>query len=279
MIPHDYITEWRQQVPWTQDAQVEQDLIISRALIEIFSRPILAENLAFRGGTALYKLHLRPVRYSEDIDLVQTRAGGVGPILDTLREALNPWLGTPKWKQSEGRITLVYRMQAEDGLPLKLKVEISSREHFNVLGWETLPMLVKSRWFVGSASIKTYHLDELMGTKMRALYQRKKGRDLFDLWFADKETGIDPDRVVGSFQRYMEQEGHRVSRAEYEENLIKKLNYPLFAQDIEPLISPATGWNFQEAADFVMHELVARLPGESWQGRREASEDAGIGRE
>ena len=89
MIPRDYITEWRQQAPWTQDAQVEQDLIISRALIEIFSRPILAENLAFRGGTALYKLHLRPVRYSEDIDLVQIRAGSIGPILDTLREALN----------------------------------------------------------------------------------------------------------------------------------------------------------------------------------------------
>lgn len=273
MIPRDYITEWRQQVPWTQDAQVEQDLIISRALIEIFSRPILAENLAFRGGTALYKLHLHPVRYSEDIDLVQTRAGGIGPILDALREALNPWLGTPKWKQSEGRVTLVYRMQAEDGLPLRLKVEINSREHFNVFGLETLPMEAKSRWFPGSASIKTYYLDELMGTKMRALYQRKKGRDLFDLWIADKETGIDPDRVVGSFLHYMEQEGHRVSRAEYEENLIKKLNHPLFAQDVGPLITAVTDWNFQEAADFVMHELVARLPGESWQGLREASED------
>jgi hypothetical protein len=42
MIPRDYITEWRQQARWTQDAQVEQDLIISRALVEIFSQPFLA---------------------------------------------------------------------------------------------------------------------------------------------------------------------------------------------------------------------------------------------
>ena len=66
MIPRAYIQEWRQWAPWTQDAQLEQDLIISRALVEIFNHPLLAENLAFRGGTALFKLHLTPMRYSED---------------------------------------------------------------------------------------------------------------------------------------------------------------------------------------------------------------------
>jgi predicted nucleotidyltransferase component of viral defense system len=269
VIPRDYVTEWRQQTPWTQDAQVEQDLIVSRALIEIFSRPILADNFAFRGGTALYKLHLPPARYSEDIDLVQTQAGGIGPLMDALREALRPWLGIPKWKQSEGRVTLVYRTQAEDGVPLKLKVEINSREHFSVFGLEALPMEVRSRWFSGSASIKTYQLDELMGTKMRALYQRKKGRDLFDLGIAHKETHLNPDRVVGSFLHYMEHEGHNVSQAEYEENLVKKLNDPLFIQDIGPLMRADSGWNFQEAIDFVMHELVVRLPGEQWQGLRD----------
>ena len=132
----------------------------------------------------------------------------VGPIMDALREALNPWLGTPKWKQSEGRVRLVHRMQAEDGLPRKLKVEINSWEHFTVFRMETLPMEVKSRWFSGGASIRTCQLDELMGTKMRALYQRKKGRDLFDLWIANKAVGINPDRLVDSFRHYMEHENH-----------------------------------------------------------------------
>ncbi len=55
---------------------MEQDLVISRALVELFSRKTIAENLAFRGGTALHKLHLAPaMRYSEDIDLVQMRDG------------------------------------------------------------------------------------------------------------------------------------------------------------------------------------------------------------
>jgi hypothetical protein len=41
MIPRDYITEWRAQAPWVQDFQVEQDLIISRALLAIFTHPLL----------------------------------------------------------------------------------------------------------------------------------------------------------------------------------------------------------------------------------------------
>lgn len=53
MIPRDYVTAWRTRAPWVQDAQVEQDLVLSRALVEIFSHPVLAEGLAMRGGTAI----------------------------------------------------------------------------------------------------------------------------------------------------------------------------------------------------------------------------------
>ena len=97
MIPLDYITEWREQAPWTQDSQVEQDLIISRSQVEMYSHNLVANTLAFRGGTALYKLYLKPAaRYSEDIDLVQIEAGTIGPILNALRERLDHWLGQPK---------------------------------------------------------------------------------------------------------------------------------------------------------------------------------------
>ena len=179
--------------------QVEQDLVICRALVELFSHPVLAEALAFRGGTALYKLHLKPAaRYSEDIDLVQMRAEPAGPVMDALRAVLDPWLGTPRWKQTEGRVTFVYRFASEDAPPvrMKLKVEINSREHFAVHGFKRVPFSVSSRWFEGACEIPTYELDELLGTKLRALYQRKKGRDLFDLAVALEHDGVDPRRIV-----------------------------------------------------------------------------------
>jgi len=197
LIPQDFISEWKKAVPWPQNDQVEQDLIICRALVEIFSHHILAENLAFRGGTALFKLHLQPVRYSEDIDLVQVHPGPIGPMLNALQEKLNPWLGNPKRKQSEGRVTLTYRVTSEEGVQLRLKVEINSREHFTVLGFVKRGFSVDSRWFSGNASILTYHLDEFLGTKVRALYQRKKGRDLFDLWAAFTTFHAQPERVIG----------------------------------------------------------------------------------
>ncbi len=133
MIPRDYINEWRERAPWNEDFQVEQDRVISRAMVKIFSDPVLAESLAFRGGTALYKLYLTPpARYSEDIDLVQVEPGPAGPLMDRLRSALDPWLGQAQWKQSRGRVTFGYRFWSEDvpAMRLRLKVEINTREHF-----------------------------------------------------------------------------------------------------------------------------------------------------
>ena len=89
MINRASIAQWNRQVPWSDNAQVEQDLIISRALVAIFSDEFLASQLAFRGGTALHKLYLSPQpRYSEDIDLVQINPGPIKPILFRLGEVL-----------------------------------------------------------------------------------------------------------------------------------------------------------------------------------------------
>jgi len=67
MIPIAQITQWRTTAPWPDDMQVEQDLILSKIIIEIFSDPFLNKELAFRGGTALHKLFFSPAaRYSED---------------------------------------------------------------------------------------------------------------------------------------------------------------------------------------------------------------------
>jgi len=90
MIPRRYIEEWKQTVSWIDNNQVEQDLIISRALVAIYSDSFLMENLAFRGGTALHKLYANPAsRYSEDIDLVQIKPGPIGDVITQLRKALS----------------------------------------------------------------------------------------------------------------------------------------------------------------------------------------------
>lgn len=270
MIPRDFITEWRAQAPWIQDYQVEQDLVISRALVEIFSKPVLHDALAFRGGTALYKLHIKPAaRYSEDIDLVQTKAESAGPMMDALRAVLDPWLGKPKWKQSEGRVTFVYRFGSENvpSIPLKLKVETNTREHFSVYGLKEIPFSVESRWFRGSCNIHSYDLDELLGTKMRALYQRRAGRDLFDLAIAIGHGQAEPSRIVETFLHYMKHDGHQVTRAQFEENFALKMQDSEFLADISPLLAGGYAWEPEAEASVVSSRLIERLPGDPWKGK------------
>jgi predicted nucleotidyltransferase component of viral defense system len=161
-------------------------MVICRALIEIFSDEWLAGSLAFRGGTALHKLYLHPQqRYSEDIDLVQVRAEPIKETVQRLQAAL-AFLGESSVKPRRDGTQIICRFDSEfpPSVRLRLKVEANTREHFNVLGFLQHPFQMKSSWFEGSCNLNTYHLEELLGTKLRALYQRRKGRDLFDLFFA-----------------------------------------------------------------------------------------------
>lgn len=113
MIPRESILEWNEFLPWQDKAMVEQDLIISRALVAIFSDDFLASQLAFRGGTALHKLYLSPQpRYSEDIDLVQITAGPIKPIMYRLGEVLE-FLPNRVTKQKRYNNTMLFRLESE----------------------------------------------------------------------------------------------------------------------------------------------------------------------
>jgi predicted nucleotidyltransferase component of viral defense system len=196
MIPQSYITAWRKQAPWQENYQVEQDLIIQRALIDLFKDDFISERLAFRGGTALHKLYLFPAaRYSEDIDLVQVKAEPFGAIIDRVRKQLS-YLGTPRIKQKQHNNAIVYSIQSEDDVPIKLKIEVNTREHFSVYGLQDIPVRLESEWESGEALVPTYELDELLATKLRALYQRKKGRDLFDISYALHNSDVNVERVI-----------------------------------------------------------------------------------
>lgn len=271
MIPQANIIAWRFTAPWADDAQVEQDLVQSRALVEMFSQAPLNDQIALRGGTALNKLFLRPARrYSEDIDLVQTNAAPIGPILDGIRARLDVWLGKPKRSSAEGGVTLLYRFESEIApvRPLRLKVEINTREHFTVLGLRRELMDVRNPWFSGTVDVTTYELDELLGTKLRALYQRKKGRDLFDLWLCLQHPMTDPDRVVDCFRRYMRHEERKITRAEFEKNLHAKATDVAFLDDLSPLLAEGITYDPAEALRQIHEAFVRRIPGKPWRGPR-----------
>ena len=139
------------------------------------------------------------------------------------------------------------------------------REHFTVFGRKTIRFVVDSRWFQGSTKIVTYELEELLGTKLRALYQRKKGRDLFDLAAALEATTVNPARVVEAFTAYMKNEGKHVTRALFERNLSEKRKSTQFSADITPLLASGYTWDKDGAVETVSTRMIALLPGAPWK--------------
>jgi predicted nucleotidyltransferase component of viral defense system len=207
-------------------------------------------------------------RYSEDIDLVQMEEGPIGPVLDAIRQALDPWLGTPKRNQSQGRVTTLYRFETTTRpvQRMRLKVEINTREHFTVSGIQRRRFSVENPWFSGAADICTHEVEELLGTKLRALYQRKKGRDLYDLWLAMTTLEPDEQKIVHCFEQYLEHGGTPVSRAEFEMNLMGKMKDPAFIRDVEPLLPTGMNYDIAQAGEMIHRRLINRLRGDPWKG-------------
>ncbi len=239
--------------------------------MEIFKNPVLHKALAFRGGTALHKLFFDPPgRYSEDIDLVQRKEGPIGPVIDAIRNILYPWLGEPRRKQGQGQVTILYRFDstALPVRPMRLKVEINTREHFAVLGLGSHPFTVDNPWFSGESDLPVFAFEELMATKLRALYQRKKGRDLYDLWLAvqSQTHKLNRQQVIHCFQKYMGNSRTSVSRAQFEDNLKTKVKDQLFRKDLDPLLPTGTQYDVETAAKAVLTELIALVPGSPWKG-------------
>ncbi len=263
MIPSNDIIEWSEFVPWLSNEQVEQDLVISRSLVELFSDKLIQENLAFRGGTAIHKLFLHPQpRYSEDIDLVQINPGPFGHLIDRIREIL-AFLGEPKRKQKNRNNTLIYQFDSEiePVQKLKLKVETNCREHNSTFDLEYKYFEVNSSWFKGNCRIPTYQIEELIGTKLRALYQRKKGRDLYDIYkVLNSELDVSIDKIIQAYKFYMNNEASGIPASKtYLDNIKAKMKDPDFLGDTTVLLKASEAYDsevgYKKVKDLLLSEM------------------------
>ena len=286
MIPAMNIVAWSKTTPWAEQRQIEQDLIISRALVELFSDDFLRGELRFRGGTALNKLHFpKPLRYSEDIDLVRTAAGPIGPVLDRIREILQPLLGPASFDQSDVAPKFRFKVEAEDKTslaPIRLKLEINTREREAYDTPASIPFTVENPWFSGKADIATFSNEELLATKLRALLQRDKGRDLVDLTHAlDVFETFNARKTVELLGHYLDAAGQAISRAQAEQRMFAKLDKPQFLTDVRPLLAAEEALRFDQAASIaafskVFTGFVQLFPGQPWAKTGEMIERYGL---
>lgn len=169
------------------------------------------------------------------------------------------FLGRPTVKQKQHNNTLVYRFDSEGGIPLRLKIEANCREHHTIYGIQDVKYAMDSGWYTGEVSIPTYELIELLGTKMRALYQRRKGRDLFDMWYAVTQSNTDVYKIIDAWKFYMKHEDNTISQQEFLYNMDRKMDDQDFLVDLQGLLRPGLAYDIAKAYEFVKKELLEKI--------------------
>ncbi|MDR1857275.1 MAG: nucleotidyl transferase AbiEii/AbiGii toxin family protein [Desulfovibrio sp.] len=279
MIPIQYLDEWSETTaPWPYRYQVEQDLIISRILCDLYQDDFLREKTAIHGATAINRLlYQKPYRYSEDIDLVQVYAERIGPVMDRIDDIVPPWLGKYSYDHTKYSVHLFFKFFPEtstDEEPVrrKLKLEISMRDHGCIRGYQMYPYSVRNGWYSGDAEILSYTQEEMLASKFGALFKRGKQRDLYDTAYALEHIALDIDAIISCcFELGKKAEAQtgvkfHLTRANAEEIMLGKLKKDLLG----PV--PATlplGIRFDEeealrAFEVIWWGLVVKFPGSPW---------------
>jgi predicted nucleotidyltransferase component of viral defense system len=204
---------------------------------------------------------LLQVHYSEDIDLVQIKPGPIKPIMERLKEVITFFEEDRKTQVKGHGAKALYRFTSDyEQIRLRLKLEINCKEYFHVENWTSFPFEVSSDWFTGKANITTYSINELLGTKRRALYQRKKGRDLFDLDYSRLNMEIDLDQVITSFNQYMDfSVESSPTRKQFLLNLEEKEQDSDFLNDMDGLIRPGVEYNQAAAFEWLKNDVLTKL--------------------
>lgn len=265
---------------WPNQKQVEQDLQLCRAMSALFGDPFLKKQIAMRGGTLLHKVHLAPAsRYSEDIDLVIIGDRPEEHISRAIKRVLKGVLGKPSnsvWdvvklavrnvvKPSRVlRVTYQVPSVAEPGKHLEIIIEANATERKSYRPVVEIPFSYSFHQETVSVIVNGFEIHEMLGTKMRALFQRRRGRDLFDLYWAliDSRFAVDPAQVIESFQYYMHQEGTIARRIEFVNILQSHLKNRGFLSDMDPLLRTGLSYDPLAAGAYVIENLLNLLPQE-----------------
>lgn len=262
MIPRAAVTAWGVNRPWPSVEAIEQDLLLARAIVEVYRHPLLREELAFRGGTCLHQIHLaQPRRYSEDLDFVRVSNTPIGPVYDALREVAEA-MGITDVQTATGLYPKMrWRAPAtsDPQTRLRIKIEMNTFETSPARPHIRIPFAVESpAYFTGAADVLTFDPAELVATKIRALHQRKKGRDLFDLWLAVTEMGLDPAEILDAFIPYRPEPGY--TRAAAIATFQGHLDDPAFRSDLNLLVAVwPEGYDIDAAGELIIEQLLSRV--------------------
>ena len=223
MITHpeikNLVTEWG-----LRESIIEKDYLIGWVLWGIGSDPELSAYWAFKGGTSLKKCYIETWRFSEDLDFTVMPGGlykpeDIEPLIKHVLEHVYDESGidfsikspifkyAEKYFYTEGNI--YYRGPRNARTPARIKLDISGAEKI------VRPTILRdishpySDSLPAPAQVRCYAFEEIFAEKLRAMGERGRPRDLYDivLLFRRRDFQDEPKLIKSVLEKKCELKG------------------------------------------------------------------------
>ncbi len=233
----------------------ELDYRLVKTLEALYSNDFLSERLCMKGGTAINKLYLGETsRLSVDLDfnhlgskeeVLKEKRAVRELIVEVLKKQDNSY--DVHYERPYGLTRIKVRYKTVGGPIQNFKIEISHVERFPILP----PLKKEIKTPDGLANVLTYTLEELTSTKLRALLERFKGRDIYDLYFISQ---LKPDTTVvrKMFLYYFYRSRKVFNPKVHYKAIIKRYESGNYVDDVTDFVKPTVTFNLREAAKDVI---------------------------
>jgi len=202
----DRVREWG-----LREDIVEKDYVLGWLLWGIGSEPALREPWVFKGGTCLKKCYVETYRFSEDLDFTVLDGGPVAPddvlpILRRMLDRVNQESGIdfagqpPRLRLRPGRNAVEGRVyyvspRAAPG-PASIKLDLDGEELLlREAEWRPIPHPYDDA-LPEPATVRCYSFVEVFAEKLRAMGERGRPRDLYDIVNLFRRPVLRPQRLA-----------------------------------------------------------------------------------
>ncbi len=222
----------------TIERDYAQDYLLS-ALVKI--------NMALKGGTAIRKLYIENYRFSDDLDFTMCENIEASTLKRKIRKAVFEarkesginFSNRVKFEESKSgiRATVSFSVvHRSNNMPITIKIDITFAPREKILLGTVKRKLIHSYSDRLSVFIESYTLMEILSEKLRALFERTRPRDLYDIYY---------------FRRYL-----------YKEGFNRLFNEKCRLKDVVPNIQSVKErkLNFKNAWENSLHNQFKSLP-------------------
>ena len=194
---------------------IEKDYVLGWVLAGIFNHPVIGSSWVFKGGTCLKKCFFETYRFSEDLDFTLSEsnhldqeflvscfkevaqwvynAAGIEIPQDLIR--FEVYQNNRGGMSAQGRIGYRGPMQPGGDLP-RIKLDLTTDE---ILVLDPVTREVHHPYSDlpdDGIRIKSYCFEEVFAEKIRALAERERPRDLYDVVHLYRHDELDPDQPL-----------------------------------------------------------------------------------